>query len=664
MKKSDYYKLIEEVREHDRRYFEKASPSISDFTYDQLVEKLREIERAHPEWLLPTSPTQRIAETPTKGFKQVAHTFPMFSLANTYSGEELEDFIKRLQKWLGLSSLSFCAELKMDGVAITARYEKGIFVRATTRGDGKKGDDITANMRTIRSLPLQLSGTVADVLEVRGEVFMLHRVFQKLNQEKEEIGEEPLANPRNAAAGSLKLLDPKEVAQRQLSCVFYALADKLDAPVETQYATHSYLEKIGLPCFSKKQYALCHNVDEILDFADQIHKMRYELPFDIDGIVIKVDALKLHDQLGNTGKSPRWAVAYKFSPEQAKTYIQAISIQVGRTGVLTPVAELDPVFVAGSRISRATLHNREEIERKDIRVGDFVTIEKGGDVIPKVVEVDLKKRPEGARPWKMPLYCPSCHTLVVHVEGEVAVRCPNSDGCSQQQMRRIIYFASKDAFDIEHLGEKVVEQLFEKGLIKNAADLFSLTAKDLATLDGFKEKSIDNLLKSIQAAKHPTLSRFILALGIKYVGEGVAELLAEHVGDIHALEKMSQEQLKEISGIGDKIAHSVVTYFKDPAHLKGIEMLLKSGISPQTSHVHKRKDHIFSGKTFVLTGALEHYTRNEATRLIKDRGGKVAGSVSKNTDYLLVGDEAGSKLDKARELGICILSEEQFKKFL
>jgi DNA ligase (NAD+) len=664
LKKAAYLKLIEEVRQHDQRYFEKTMPSISDYEYDKLVENLKEIERAHPDWVASTSPTQRIGESLTKGFKQVAHSVPMFSLANTYSREELEDFVKRVQKWLGHAHLCFCAELKMDGVAMTARYEKGVFVQAATRGDGKKGDDITANMRTIRSLPLELSGKVPDELEVRGEVFMLHSVFQRLNKEKDEAGEEPWANPRNAAAGSLKLLDPKEVARRHLNCVFYALADELDPPVETQHAVHTYFEKIGLPCFSKKERVLCKSVDEILDFAEQVHSLRAHLPFDIDGIVVKVDELKLHDQLGTTGKSPRWAVAYKFSPEQVKTRIHAITVQVGRTGVLTPVAELDPIFVAGSTIARATLHNQEEIERKDIRVGDWATIEKGGDVIPKVVEVDLKKRPRDSHPWKMPHRCPSCHSAVVHVKGEVAVRCPNSAGCPQQQMRRIIYFAAKDALNIEHLGERAVEQLFEKGLVKTAADLFSLTAKELEQLEGFKEKSIHNLLQSIQAAKHPTLERFILALGIKYVGEGVAELLAQHAGDIHTLEQMSEEELKDIDGIGDKIAHSVVSYFKDPAHVKSIQLLLKSGITPQKVVLHKRKGHALSGKTFVLTGALEHYTRDEATRLIKERGGKVAGSVSRSTDYVLVGEEPGSKLDKAHELGITTLSEKQFEKLL
>lgn len=664
--KADYHRLIEEVREHDAHYFSEARPKISDFEYDQLVNILKEIERLHPHWADPSSPTQRIGDTLTQGFKQIPHRFPMFSLANSYSREEIEDFIKRVHKWLGRERISFCSELKMDGVAVNVRYENGIFVQAATRGDGKKGDDITANMRTIRSLPLKLSGShIPHVLEVRGEVFMLHQVFQKLNKEKEEAGEEPWANPRNAAAGSLKLLDPKEVAHRHLNCTFYALADEVHAPVDTQYECHHYLKKLGLPCFSEKEKALCHSADEILTFADAIHDMRSDFPFDIDGIVVKVNELHLHDQLGTTGKSPRWAIAYKFAAEQAKTRIHAITVQVGRTGVLTPVAELEPVFVAGSTISRATLHNQEEIERKDIRIGDWVVIEKGGDVIPKVVEVvDLKKRSHDSQSWKMPQRCPACGTPVVHSEDEVAVRCPNLEGCPEQQMRRIIYFAGKDAMDIEHLGEKAVEQLFEKGLIKSAADLFTLTAKDLSQLEGFKEKSIHNLLHSIAAAKRPTLARFILSLGIKYVGEGTAELLAEHVGDIEHLEMMSEEALKDIPGIGDKIAYSVVQYFKDPAHLQSIHMLLKSGIHPQKMKLARRTDHLFYGKIFVLTGALERYSRAEATTLIKERGGKVSGSVSNNTDFVVFGEDPGSKLDKAHELGIKTLSEKEFEKLL
>ncbi len=658
-----YQDLIEEIREHDRHYFVYAKPQISDYEYDLLLKKLADIEGLHPDWVSYSSPTQRVAQSATKGFIQVSHRFPMMSLANTYSKEELEDFIKRVHKLLGHAAVTFSAELKMDGVAVTGLYEKGVFTQALTRGDGKSGDEITLNMKTIRSVPLELKGPHTPVIfEVRGEVFMKHEVFQRLNEKKQEMGEDLSVNPRNAAAGSLKLLDPREVSHRYLSAVFYGVADENNAPFDTQMECHHFLKKAGLPVFSEHQIKLCHSVKEILEFADQIEKMRPKLPFDIDGIVIKVNELKYHDELGVTGKSPRWAVAYKFAPEQAMTQIKEITVQVGRTGVLTPVAELEPVFVSRSTISRATLHNQEEVERKGIREGDFVVIEKGGDVIPKVVEVDLKKRSKDSCPWKMPTHCPCCKTPVVHAEEEVAVRCPNPD-CPEQKMRQIAYFASKDAMDIDHLGEKIVEQLFTTGLVKSVVDLYTLTESDLTELEGFKEKSIYNLLTSIDQSRHVSLERFILALGIKFVGEGTAEILAREVGDIDTLAKMDVQQLKEISGIGDKTAASISDYFSNPLHLKEIHQLLKCGIKLKSTKIAYRTDHLFSGKTFVLTGSLQKYTRAEATQMIKERGGKVTGSVSQKTHFLLAGEDPGSKLDKAKELQIKILTEEEFENF-
>jgi DNA ligase (NAD+) len=658
----EYHKLLDEVLKHAHLYYIENSPKISDYEYDQLYKKLEAMEKEHPEWISAISPTQRVGEAATMGFKQGTHKVPMMSLANTYSKEELEDFIKRVHKLLDKKEVDFCAELKMDGIAVSVRYEKGYYVRALTRGDGKRGDDITANLKTIRSVPLELKGShIPDVLEIRGEVFMPLKVFQELNREQEEAGKEPWANPRNAAAGSLKLLDPKEVARRNLSAVFYGIAE--GCPVESQYDVHKLLGKYGLPSFKEEYREICSDVQDIMKFADRIHALRNKLPFEIDGIVVKVDNLRYHDLLGFTGKSPRFACAYKFAPERALTRIREITVQVGRTGVLTPVAELEPVFLAGSTISRATLHNQEEVERKDIREGDWVFIEKGGDVIPKVVEVNLKKRPKDSHPWKMPKNCPCCKEKVVHHEGEVAVRCPNLF-CPAQQTRRIIYFASKDAMDIEHMGVKVVEQLVDKGLIKSVSDIYALTEKDLAQLDGFKEKSIQNLMESIERSKKVSLARFLLSLGIRYVGEGTAELLAEAAGDIEVLAKMSKEELLEIEGIGEKIAEAVVAYFKDSKHLKEIHTLLKRGVTPEAPKRIRRKDHAFSGKTFVLTGTLKDYSRSEATELIKERGGKVTGSVSKNTDYVLAGEEPGSKLDRAHELKVKILSEAEFKRLL
>ncbi len=660
-----YRKLIQEIHRHDQHYYVHAKPLISDYAYDQLVKQLEAIEKSHPELVSPASPTQRVSEMTSKGFKQVAHRHPMLSLANTYSKDEVEDFIKRVHKLLGKTHVDLCAELKMDGVAVTVIYEKGVFVQALTRGDGKKGDEITANMKTIRSVPLQLIGSrFPDVLEARGEVFMPHAVFQKLNAEKEEAGEELWANPRNAAAGSLKMLDPRLVARRHLSVVFYGFGDEENIPVDTQYESHQFLKKLGLPVFDDQHRERCRSVEAIMAFANKIGEKRQKLPFNIDGIVIKVDQLSYHDQMGVTGKSPRWAVAYKFAPEQGVTRIEAITVQLGRTGVLTPVAELKPVCVAGSTIARATLHNQEEVERKDIRIGDWVIIEKGGDVIPKIVSVDHKRRSKDSHPWKMPRYCPSCGTSVVHSKEEVAVRCPNTEKCSEQRMRQIAFFVSKDAMDIDHLGEKLVEQLFTKGFIRTAADIYKLTEKELSQLEGFKERSIQNVLKSIDKSRRVSLARLILALGIKYVGEGTAEVLAEHASDIDSLAKMGVDELIEIEGVGEKIAQSVVDYFSNPGHMKEVHALFTYGVKVQSPKVVRRKDHLFSGKTLVLTGVLHNYSRSEATQLIKERGGKVSSSVSSKTDFVVAGEDPGSKLDKAKELKVRVLSEYDFERLL
>ncbi len=665
MNHKEYLALIEEIRNHDYLYYVECHPKISDRAYDRLMKSLEEAEKKHPEWVTPTSPTQRIGEIPHKGFVQGKHSVPMMSIANSYSQEEIEDFLSRVHKLLEKQKIAFSAELKMDGTAISVRYEKGQLAKALTRGDGKKGDDITLNLKTIPSLPLVLHRkNPPDLLEVRGEVFMPHTAFKKLNHEKELAGEELWANPRNAAAGSLKLLHPQEVAKRKLALMFYGVATDSSHTCKTQHEVHDYLHDLGLPVFDSRHHAVCHNMQEIMAFAEKIHQLRPKLPFAIDGIVLKVDELRFHDLLGATGKSPRWVVAYKFAAEQATTKIEDITVQVGRTGVLTPVAELKPVFLAGSTIARATLHNQEEIERKDIRIGDTVIIEKGGDVIPKVVAVDFRHRRENARVWKMPKTCPGCGSKVVFSEEEVAVRCPNSWECLPQKMRRIQFFASKDAMDIEHLGEKIVAQLVEKGFVNTYADLYKLTAKELSKLEGFKEKSIQNLLLSIDRSRKVPLYRLILALGIKHVGERAAELLAERAGDLDLLCQMKKDQLMEIEGIGEVVANAIVLYFKDSHSKKEIKELLAVGIKPEVERQNKIEGHAFSGKTFVLTGTLSGYTRSEAERLIKERGGKVSGSVSKLTHYVVVGDEPGSKLDKAQKLGIAILDEKSFTSLL
>jgi len=663
MKKTDYDKLCKEVWEHNRYYYVDHKPIISDQEFDQLLKQLEEIEKEHPEWISPSSPTQRVGEQPTKGFKSVKHQVPMLSLANTYSKEEIQDFIKRIQKLEEGRETSFCCELKMDGIAVTCIYEEGLFVQGITRGNGKKGDDITTNLRTIHALPLKLYGKdVPKRLEVRGEIYMPHAVFEELNELKEEAGDEPWANPRNAAAGSLKLLDPREVSRRNLSVKFYAIADIDGLPVKTQHETHQYLKSHGLPIL--REVALCHNFDEIWEFAEHVNSLRQDLTYDIDGIVIKVDSLSAQRRMGATAKNPRWAVAYKFAAEQAETKVEDITVQVGRTGVLTPVAELTPVFLAGSTIARATLHNQDEVQRKDIRVGDSVIIEKGGDVIPKISSVVLEKRPKGTSPWHMPKECPSCGTSVDHVEGEVAIRCPNIEACPAQNLRALIYFASKHAMDIEHLGDRVVEQLVELGFVRRPSDFYSLTPGQMAQLEGFKEKAITNLSKSLESSKKVPLARFIMALGIKYVGTGTAEMIASKVGDVQGLMKVTYDDLIGIDGIGEKVAESVTEYLEEPENIEEIERLISLGVHPEKVKVISFTGHLFEGKSFVLTGSLENYTRQSASALIKERGGKVASSVSSKTDYVLAGDNAGSKLDKAEKLGIKVLTEEQFNQLL
>ncbi|NGX42940.1 MAG: hypothetical protein K940chlam7_01229, partial [Chlamydiae bacterium] len=621
-----------------------------------------EVEKQHPEWVSPTSPTQRVGEMLTEGFKTVKHKTPMLSLANTYNTEEIEDFIKRMHKLVGEKEFSFSCELKMDGIAVSAIYKNGAFVQGVTRGDGKRGDDITVNMKTIASLPLQLYGKeIPEHLEVRGEVYLPIPAFEGINTQREKAGEPFFANPRNAAAGALKLLDPKQAASRKLSVVFYAIAEKPSEKINSQYESHQFLQMIGLPTLEYR--AKCQTIDEIWAFAEKVREARHTLPYQIDGIVIKLDDLQEQEHLGSTGKNPRWAVAYKFAAEQSQTRIKDITVQVGRTGVCTPVAELEPVLLAGSTISRATLHNEEEVRRKDIRVGDLATIEKGGDVIPKVVEVDPKSRPAGSHPWKMPQKCPSCGTELVRIEGEVAVRCPNPH-CPEQQQRKVTYFAGKEAMDIENLGEKVVEQLMKRGFVKTPSDIYTLTEMQLLQLEGFKSKSVQRLLESIDHSRKVPLERFIMALGIKYVGTGTAELLANNAGDLETLSEMDVEELKDIDGIGEKGAHAVVDFFADGNNQKEMERLLTHGVQPQKLVIKSYADHPFSGKSFVLTGSLQNYTRPAASALIKERGGKVVGSVSKKTDYVLAGEAAGSKLDKAKALEISILTEDEFEKKL
>ncbi|MGA8163810.1 MAG: NAD-dependent DNA ligase LigA [Waddliaceae bacterium] len=658
MKKEDYQKLCQEIWEHSRSYYIENAPTISDEEFDRLLKRLEEIESSHPEWIDPASPTQRVGETLTEGFATVKHRVPLLSLANTYSTEEIEDFIKRMARLLEREELIFSCELKMDGIAVAVLYKKGAFVQGVTRGDGKRGDDITANMKTIASLPLQLYGEeIPEMLDIRGEVFMPIKAFEELNRQRQEAGEPLLANPRNAAAGTLKLLNPKEAASRQLSVVFYGIAGE---SAGSQYQSHAYLQQLGFPTLAYR--ARCRCLQEILSFIEQVKNLRSTLSYHIDGIVIKVDDFQDQKNLGNTAKHPRWAIAYKFAAEQAKTKIRNISVQVGRTGVCTPVAELEPVLLAGSTIARATLHNQEEIERKDIRIGDVATIEKGGDVIPKVVAIDPEQRDTSSRPWEMPKICPSCQTPLVKSAGEVAVRCPNRKHCRAQQLRKILYFSGKEGMDIDNLGEKIVERLMQRGFVKVPSDLYGLTKSQLFQLDGFKDRAVQRLLASIDQSRHVSLPRLIMALGIPYVGTGTAELLANNSGSIEALSIMDKEALMSIEGVGKKVAGAVVDYFKDPENRKEMARLFACGVFPQSIAI--KRDSAFFQKQFVLTGTLQRHTRSAASMLIKQRGGRVTSSVSNKTDYVLVGESPGSKLKKAKASGIRILTEAEFESLL
>jgi DNA ligase (NAD+) len=657
----DYLNLIETLRHHDFLYYIKCQPEISDYDYDMLYKKLEGLEKAHPTWIIPSSPTQSIKDSSHSGFQQKLHTQPMLSLANTYNEDEVNDFIQRVYKGLERDNVDFFCELKMDGLAVSIRYEDGVLVRALTRGDGKVGDDVTHNIKAIRTLPFKLQGTkIPKVLEIRGEVFMPKSVFHRLNEKKKKLGEELYANPRNAAAGSLKLLDYKEVYSRELLVVGYGVIEDSDHPIQHQHEVNHYLRRLGIPAFSDDHVYLAKSVKQIFEFAKKIESARETLDFDIDGIVIKLDHLKWQDRLGFTAKIPRFAVAYKFHAQKALTQIESITLQVGRTGVITPVAELKPVFLAGSTISRATLHNFEELKRKDIREKDFVIIEKGGDVIPKVCEVDFSKRPHDAKPFHEPTRCPSCHHELQKELELVALKCPNHAECPMQNLRKLIFFASKDGMDIENLGKKVVEKLVEIGLVGSFADFYRLTKEKILHLPGFKEKSATNLYESIQQSKETNLQKLLCSLGIPHVGKQMAELLTEHFHTLDKLKKADFDQLITIDGVGEKVALAILDYFQDDANLLVLDELVDLGLK---IHVPKKVDtshQILKGKTVVVTGTLKNYSRKQIEDELKELGAKVASSVSGQTDFVLYGEEAGSKLEKANKLGVRTLDEEQF----
>jgi len=657
------------IRLHDYYYYVEAQPRISDREYDALFHELKQLEAEFPDLITPDSPTQRVGGEPLKEFPHVQHRIPMLSLDNTYSREELREFDRRVREALAGEPYRYVAELKYDGVSVSLHYRNGSFVLGASRGDGFTGDDITQNLRTIRSLPLRVRpveyhGVPLRNFEVRGEVYLLIADFLRLNREREEAGERPFANPRNLAAGTLKLLDPREVAKRPLRLVcYYLLTDEVE--LQFQSENLQLLRQMGFP--TDPHWKLCHTLEDVFAYVDYWEEAREKLPFQIDGIVLKVDSLRQQQLLGTVARAPRWAIAYKYEAKKATTVLKNIVLQVGRTGKVTPVAELEPVFLAGSTISRATLHNADYIAALDLRIGDTVIVEKGGEVIPKVSGVVLEKRPAQAQPYRFPEVCPCPHRQPLYrPPGEVDYYCDHPE-CPWQIRRRIEHFASRRAMDIEGMGPRVVDQLVQAGLLRNIADIYDLPhhRTKLLALERWGEKSVANLLAAIEASKQRPYPRVLFALGIRFVGEETAKILAAAFPSIDALAQASVEELTAIHGIGDRIAESVYRFFRDPNNQQILERLRRAGLqfAAEAPRV-VRKTGFFAGKTFVLTGELASMRREEARREIEARGGRVTDSVSRKTDYLIVGQNPGSKLRKAQELGIPQLSEEQFLQLL
>ncbi len=650
--------LRDQLHEHNYRYYVLAEPTISDREYDALMRELLDLERQYPGLVTPDSPSQRVGGTPAKEFATVVHVIPMLSLANTYSEQELLDFDRRVHSLLPHQPVKYVCELKIDGVAVSLHYVDRILRLGATRGDGVQGDDITNNIKTIRSIPLRIPDRSSSLrsIEVRGEVFIRKADFTAINNERDLVGEKVFANPRNAAAGTLKLLDPKLVAQRKLNIFVYFLALE-ENPLHSHYESLMVLRDLGFPV--NEHARLCASIGEVSKFCAEWEQRREDLPYDIDGVVIKVDSLRQQEILGNIAKSPRWAVAFKFESRKAETRLHDITLQVGRLGTITPVAELQPVFLGGTTVSRATLHNEDYIANLDIRIGDTVIVEKGGDVIPKVSGIVREKRIPHSRPFVMSRHCPVCGSKIFRPEGEAAYYCENFE-CPAQVRGRIEHYSSRGAMDIEGLGEKVVDSLVTNRLVHNVADLYDLKKNDIVSLDRMGEKSAMNLLDGIKHSKVHPLHRLIFALGIRYVGSGVASLLAGRFRSMDAFLAASQEELTSIEGIGPQIAESVFRFFGQKKNLEIIKRLQKAGIRMTAEKKLPQRDSPLEGKSVVLTGTLSALTRDEAKARIEECGGKVVSAVSSKTDYIIAGAEPGSKLEKGRALGIPVVTEEEF----
>jgi DNA ligase (NAD+) len=662
--KNEIEQLREKLRYHEYRYYVVDDPEISDAAFDRMMDRLKELEAAHPELITPDSPSQRVGGAPREGFRTVRHARPMLSLDNAFSYDALRDWDRRVREGSGHEKIEYIAEHKFDGLSISLQYEDGMLARGVTRGDGTTGEDVTPNVKTIRSIPLRIEGATLKKaklkgdFEVRGEILMPRKSFEAMNRQQEQSGGKIFANPRSAAAGSVRVLDPSITASRRLE--FFAYYLLVDGKVP--FAKHSDSLQVlkQLHFRASDDWKLCAGIDEVFAYCDAWDAKREKLPYDIDGVVIKVNSIAVQNELGYTAKAPRWAIAYKYPAQQESTVVNDIRVQVGRTGALTPVAVLEPVQVGGVTVSRATLHNMDEIERLGLQIGDTVLVERAGEVIPHILKVT--KEGKHRKPFRMPKHCPECGSAIHKSEDEVAYRCVNA-ACPAKRKESLLHFASRHAMNIDGLGDKIVDQLVDKGMVKDVADLYSLKLDEIAALERMAEKSAQNLLDEIEASKKNSLARLIYALGIRFVGERTGQLLAEQFSSMEELAAAELEELEEVPEVGPKVAASIVEFFSEPANRQLIKKLYKAGVRP-TAEKREVKSQKFAGKSFVFTGGLANRSREDAGELVKQHGGKVSGSVSKKTDYVVVGSEPGSKYEKAKELGVPILTESEFEKLL
>jgi len=671
LSKQEIEKTIKDLRDkinyHNYLYYAKDTPEIPDSEYDRLFNELKELEYLYPEFITPESPTQRVGEVPSEKFEQVTHKYRLYSLDNAYSQEDLEDWYNRVQKTFpDEKNIELFCELKIDGLAISLSYENGLFTRGTTRGDGKTGEDITINLKTIKSIPLKLYSDgiteIPEFIETRGEVFMPISSFEKLNEKRRKTGEQEFANPRNAGSGSVRQLDSKITSERDLDIFIYAGIIEGNHNPATHKDNLELFKKLGFK--TNPTSKLCKNMAEVLEFCSEWKEKRFELDYATDGVVIKINDIHKQEELGYTSRAPRWAIAYKFPPEEALTTLLDIEINVGRTGAITPVGILQPVKLAGTTVSRASLHNIDEIERLDVRIGDKVWVKKAAEIIPKIIGVDISQRWALSQPFKYPENCPSCRTKLERKEGEVITYCPNLAGCKAQLQGWLEYWVSRGAMDIDGVGDSLVAQFIEKNLVEDPADLYKLTIEEVLTLDRMAEKSAQNIINAINSSKIRPLSKLINALGIKYVGKETAEILSQNFNSIEQLKSASIEELSSIEGIGEKIAQSIVKYFENPSVLSMLKKLENFGVKLEEEKQKTIGEQPLAGKTFVLTGTLEAMDRNKAGDIIKKLGGKITNSVSAKTSYVIVGENPGSKYEKALKLNVTILNENDFLKLI